>query len=578
MLPHYDQRAIEVSLGGYTTRGIKQENQDAFAAKNPESMGARHTKGVVACLADGVSACTEAQKASTTAVTTFIEDYYSTPETWNVRQSAARVLNSLNGWLFHNGQQGLDPQSGLVTTFSGVVFKSTTAHIVHVGDSRVYRLRDDELICLTRDHVNRVRRNETYLVRALGMDNLLEVDYQQKTLQNQDIYMLTSDGVHEFIQDESIKQLIRESTNLEVAAKAVVHRALENGSDDNLSCLFIKIDYLPVSDIDEVHRQLTQLAIPPVLKVGHKIDSFEILRILHNGTRSHVYLAQHKITKKNYILKAPSENYSDDPQYLEGFIREEWVGRRINHPLVMKIYSRPERSQFLYHVCEYIPGRTLRQWIYDNPNPELSDVRAMTEKLIKCIRVLQRGGMVHRDLKPENIIIDDKGHAHLIDFGTVQVDSLDEMTSPLSGEVPVGSLNYIAPEYLHGERGYHYSDIFSLGVMVYEMLTGHLPYRVSEDKQWDSRRYRRWDYISASHWRDDVPRWLDLTLQKSCNANVKDRYQVMSEFLTDLSSPNSDLVKKYREQPLVKRYPVRFWQVVSGLLFIALIVQGWYFS
>ena len=578
MIPLYDQRSVEVSLGGYTTKGVKEENQDAFAAKQPESIGVRHTKGIVACIADGVSVCTEAQKASTTSVTTFIEDYYSTPETWSIRQAAARVLNSLNSWLFYNGQQGNDPGRGLVTTFSGIVFKSNTAHLVHVGDSRIYRYREGELICLTRDHVHKSGGDKSFLVRAMGMDNLLEVDYQAKNLHLNDVYLLSTDGLHEFVSSSEMQACLASDENLETAAKSIVDRALANGSDDNVSCLLVKIDHLPTSDIDEVHRQLTQLVIPPVLKVGHKLDNFEILRVVHNGTRSHVYLAQSKVTKKQYILKAPSENFSEDAQYLEGFIREEWVGRRINHPLVMKIYPRPQGSPFLYHVCEYIPGVTLRQWMFDNPSPSLAKVRLMTESIIKAIRVLQRGGMVHRDLKPENVLVDTKGHAHLIDFGTIQVDSLDEIKSPLAGEVPVGSLNYIAPEYLLGNEGYHYSDIFSLGVMVYEMLTGKLPYKTSDSQQWDAQKHQSWDYIPASRWRSDVPRWLDLTLEKACHASVEKRYHVLSEFLTDLSSPNAELIRRFDAQPLIKRNPLLVWKSISALLLVLLLIESWYLS
>ncbi len=570
-------QVLSVDVGGYTSAGLKERNEDAFAARLPDSQGVVNYKGIVACVADGVSCSENAQQASLTSVTQFIEDYYSTPDSWSVKKSAARVLTSLNSWLFHHGQQSDLRHNGLVTTFSGAIFKSTTAHLLHAGDSRIYRFRDGRLKQLTRDHAHKQYGHKSFLTRALGMDSRLEVDYHQVSLQVGDLLVMTSDGVHEYLNlEESIELLTDTQNGLEAAAKASVERALANGSDDNLSCLLVRVTSLPQADVNEVHRQLTELTIPPVMDVGNKIDQFEVLRVIYSGTRSHLYVVKDSQTGKEFVLKAPSENFSEDPQYLEGFIREQWVGRRLNSPWVMKIFERPHESPFLYHLCEYIDGITLRQWMHDNPCPSFDAVREMTDSIIRGVRVFQRMGMVHRDLKPENVMITQQKKAVIMDFGTVQVDGLEEISSPLSEEVPVGSVDYIAPEYLRGEKGLYYSDIFSVGVMVYEMLTGKLPYKTSVAQQRNPQRYQDWRYLSARMHRKDIPLWLDLALEKACAESPSQRYHVMSEFLSDLSTPNSQLLADRETAPLMQRNPLLFWQWVSALLFVAVLVEAWF--
>jgi protein phosphatase len=386
--------------------------------------------------------------------------------------------------------------------------------------------------------------------------------------------LLSTDGVHGTLTNaELAAHLVAPIENLEHRAKQIVDDALRKGSDDNLSCLLLRVDNLPLADIDEVHRQLTQLAIPPALEPGQRIDGLRVQRVIHNGTRSHLYLVQDEASGTHYVLKAPSPNFADDAQYLEGFIREQWVASRVQHAGVMKIFPRPEHSPFLYLLCEYIEGQTLRQWLFDNPNATLETVRNIVRDIISALRALQRTHMTHRDLKPENIMLTGTGHIKLIDFGTVHIGGFDDVASPLNDEVPVGSVDYIAPEYLLGENGAFTSDIFSLGVIVYEMLTGVLPYKLSANRQRNLRHLREYQYIPARERRRDIPQWLDLALQKATHPDARLRYQALSEFMHDLCTPNQDLVRTHQHTPLIQRNPIRFWQGTTLILLIAVIAQ-----
>ncbi len=567
------EATLQVSFGGYSSAGCKQQNEDAFAAYAP-SGSAKVLKGAAACIADGASCSENAQLASQMSVTTFLDDYYSTPDSWAVKTAIARVLSSLNNWLYHQGQQVSYRHDSLVTTFSGIICKSTTAHIFHVGDSRVYRLRNGVIEQLTTDHSHLQKGKKTFLTRALGIDSHLEVDYQQHDMLLGDLFVMTTDGLHDFLTLKAAASILNDSTlDLEQKAEALVKAALQNGSDDNLTCLCVCIDQLPNEDLDEAHRKLTQLTIPPVLDVGMKIDGYEVLNVLHSGTRSHVYMVKKIDSLQQYVLKAPSQNFAEDPLYLEGFIREQWVGRRLNHNGVMKIYPRDDNSQFLYHLCEPVEGQSLRQWMFDNPKPSLTEVRDIVQKIVQAMRVFQRAGMVHRDLKPENIMLNAHKQVKIIDFGTVLVDGLEEIGSMINDNTPVGSVNYIAPEYVLGARGQAQSDLFSLGVITYEMLTGKQPFDLHNAHRRLPTHLHQWQYRSLRALRKDLPAWVDLTLEKATAPNLRDRYLALSEFVSDLTVPNESMVKKFASAPLLDRNPTAFWKGVSVVLLVLLILQ-----
>ncbi len=583
--PKTKERTLSVVYGGFSTAGAKERNEDAFAAYLPADR-LRLSKGAVASIADGVSCSDNAQVASQTSVTTFIQDYLSTPETWDVKTSASRVLSALNSWLFHQGQSSLARHNGFVTTFSAVILKSTTAHLLHCGDSRVYRYRDKLLVQLTSDHLLQQSNGNATLTRALGMDSQLQMDYQQRSLRVGDILMFTTDGIHTSLThselvahlqvfDNPALTMIGEGGNvaLENVARKLADDAREAGSSDNLTCLLVRVIELPVADLEESHRKLTELVIPPALEPGNKLDGYTVTKILHSGSRSHLYLATHLRFRQKFVLKVPSTNFAEDTQYLEGFLREQWVGRRVDNAGIMKIYEPVPDSKFLYHICEFVEGMTLRQWMYDNPRPDLQKVRELARQIAACLRIFQRMGMLHRDLKPDNIMLTTNGEIKLIDFGTVQVNGLQDVTLPLTENVPVGTADYMAPEYLLGEKGQHRSDIFSFGVVLYEMLAGGLPFNSPPTDRHRIQNYNFWKYQSALAKRKDLPLWVDLALQKACAARPSQRYAALSEFLHDLEVPNQQLLAQRESAPLIEKNPVRFWQVIAAILAVVIILQ-----
>jgi len=558
-----------MDIGCHSTAGVKHENQDSVNFSIPTDQSLEN-KGIVAVLADGVSSSEAAKQASDTAVKSFISDYYSTPDTWGTKKSCQQVVSAINSWLYKQGSTHANELKGWVSTFDAIIFKSTTAYIVHIGDSRVYRLRDGELTQMTKDHITWLNSERSYLSRALGVDTALQIDFKTEALQEGDIYLQTSDGVHEFLKEaDIIKLLLSEQTSTEKAQR-LVEKAIANQSDDNLSAQVSKVNRLPNATKQEVYDKLTELPFPPELLPGMKIDGYEILQEINLSARSQIYLAKDMENGKQIILKTPSENYSDDPWYLDGFVREEWIGQRLKHPSLMKTYKSKTKKQFLYFTTEYIKGQTVSQWISAYPNPEISTVIDYIEQLASALRAMHRQDVIHQDLKPDNVMINESNRIKIIDFGAVHAAGLAELASVLQRQHPKGTLNYTAPEYLMGESGSKRSDIFSLGVICYEMLTGKLPFKEKIANKFQLKSYEHMQYIPLKKHRPDLPEWLDSVLKKACAPNPTKRYGLLSEFVHDLKTPK-DVIVKNEYEPLLERNPLLFWQGLSATLLFTLI-------
>lgn len=560
---------LKIYAGHFTDKGKKASNQDCLGARAAEA-GLLQTKGFAAAIADGVSSSEYGGEAAAACVRGFLADYFSTSESWSVKKSAQQIFTALNGWLYRQSSQQTAAHRGRVTTLTTIVFKSTTAHIFHIGDSRVYLLRQGSLEQLTTDHRTWVSAEKSYLSRAMGIDMQLQIDYKRIAIEVGDIFIMSTDGLHDFINERDFPQIIHACKgDLDKAAQVLVRKALDNDSDDNVSCQILRVDELPHQNAEEVYKQLTELPFPPELSEGMILDGYKIVRELHSSSRSQLYLAVDSDTGLQVVIKTPSMNYVDDPAYVDRFTMEEWVGRRIDNPHVLKLYEPTRRRRCLYHVAEFLPGQSLRQWMTDNPRPSLEDVRTAMEQLSQGLQAFHRQEMLHQDLKPENVVMDKSGTYKIIDFGSVKVAGIAEIESPVVSNALLGTKNYTAPEYLTKQPISNASDIFSLGVMCYEMLSGHLPYGESPSN-WNPKHWAHLNYIPLTDYRDDIPRWVDACLRKAVNPEGRKRYSELSEFLYDLRNPNNALVYE-DHRPLLQKNPVRFWQCVSGGLTLVIL-------
>ena len=565
---------LKISIGQYSDKGRKETNQDFHGICVPTEPQLS-SKGIAIAVADGISSSEVSHIASQSAVTGFLEDYYCTSESWSVKTSAERVLVATNSWLHAQTQQSqyrYDKDRGYVCTLSVMVIKSTTAHIFHVGDSRVYQLRDGALDQLTDDHRVWVSPDQSYLSHALGINPQLEIDYQTLSVEKGDVFVFSTDGVHEHADPNFIISAIQSSEgDLDQVAKSVVEEAYRKGSADNLTIQIVRVEEVPSPEANEIYRQVSELPFAPLLEARMNFDGYQIVRELHASSRSHIYLAVDGDTNQTVVIKTPSIDLQGDPAYLERFLMEEWIARRINSAHVLKPCLQTRKRHYIYVATEFVDGQTLAQWMIDNPKPDLETVRGIVDQIAKGLQAFHRLEMLHQDLKPDNIMIDGTGTVKIIDFGATRVAGMMEVSTPIEQINLLGAAQYAAPEYFLGENGTSCSDIFSLGVIAYQMLSGKLPYGAEVPKSRTRAAQRKLEYKSVLSDDREIPAWIDEAIMKAVHPDPRKRYDELSEFVFDLHHPNSAFLSKTRP-PLIERNPVIFWQVVSLVLMIAIIV------
>lgn len=560
---HLDTQ-LSVDVGQLSVAGVKRDNEDAIGIRIPTG-STLVNKGVVAIVADGVSAAEAGKEASHTAVSSFISDYFSTHDAWAVKTSGLKVLTALNRWLYAQGQNYPSAEKGYITTFSALILKSSSAYLFHVGDSRIYRLRDGKLEQVTLDHSAPVGNGHRYLSRALGIDARLEVDFHRLDLEAGDRYLLTTDGVHDWLNQSRIERAIQNNTSPQDSCQALIDEALAAGSDDNLSAQLIHVQQAGAAERSDVLKSLASLPFPPPLQEGSEIDNWKVVKEIQATSRSEVYLVESLLDGSRAVLKAPSANYEDDAAYIERFIQEEWIGMRIHSAHVVNVI-RPRKRQYLYYLTDYVEGPTLAQLIKERTRLPVTDARNIIMQVTSGLRAFHRKDCLHQDIKPDNIIYTDTG-VKIIDFGSVHISGISEIESHIEREKQLGTADYSAPEYMLGEPTSPSSDQFSLGVLAYELLTGQHPFGSSYAQAKNSQSLSKLVYKPASELNPLVPVWIDGAIGKTLQIDPKNRYESLSEFVQDLKKPNSRYIDK-RPKPLIDQNPLRFWQTLAALLLL----------
>lgn len=554
--------SLNVTLAQYSSKGCKSINQDAHGAVIP-SNSLCTSKGIALALADGISSSDISHIASHLAVRAFLADYFSTPESWSVRQSVQRVLAATNSWLHSQTKRNTHNQDrGYVCTIAALVIKSTTAHVFHVGDSRVGRIRNNSLEWLTTDHRIQVSRSQSYLSRALGVNAHLEIEYQRHDIQEGDFLLLSTDGVHDYVSSSFICQTLHHE-DLDCAAEVIANEALVNGSTDNLTIQLLRINTLSADGLTDIRWQSGRLPLPPSFHTGMLLDSYKLINPLHASHRSHVWLAHDTLNNHQVVIKTPSIDMLSDSRFLESFLTEEWIAKMVNNPHVLKAYGETHRRLSLYSVSEYIEGQTLTQWMTKNPRPNLDTVRGITDQIVTGLRSLHRKSIIHQDIRPDNIIINQTGKITLIDFGSALVAGLSEI-----GSLPAfaGTEQYSAPEHFIGEPSTWQSDLFSVGTITYQMLTGHLPYGTRVASIRNHSELNTLEYQSALEHNADLPTWLDGVLSKAVHPLAEKRHSALSEFIFDLHHPPTFYQKPTPR--FLEKNPAFFWQIACIFLFL----------
>ena len=568
---------LSVSIGAFSCAGVKDANQDFHGALVPGD-DLLATKGVALVLADGISSSALGATAAETAVKSFLTDYFATSEAWSTRTSGQRVIAATNSWMHAQNLRGpvsrlSDEQreQGMVCTFDALVVRSRTAHLFHVGDGQIACVRQGRLEILTEPHRVYLGGGESYLARALGIDRDVEIEYRSQPILPGDVLLLTSDGVHEYLPASAFVEAASRP-DADEGARWLVEAALGAGSRDNLTAQLVRIESLPQGELADVAASDGELPPAPLLDAGQVFEGYAVLRTLHAGHRSHVYLARDTHTGQRVVLKAPSTESAADPDAVRSLLLEEWIARRVSHPHVLGAPPARGLRRHAYAVTDYLEGESLEHWAYAGALRDPADVRSVIRQVASGLQALHRREILHRDVRPANVMIDAEGTARIIDFGSARVAGLEDPET-LPGDARfAGTLQFTAPEIWLGHPATRQSDLWSLGALAYYLLTRELPYGTHLAAARTRAAQRKLRYVPASERNPQVPDWMDAAIARAVALDPARRYAELSEFTYDLAHPNPSL-DPVAARTVLERRPERVWQAISALLAAALAVS-----
>lgn len=548
-----------------TRQGGCRDNQDFTAIMTP-SKSELALGGIVAAVADGMGGARGGRVAAELCVRGFMEAWYGLPQTLAVEQKVRRALGSINRWLYAQGRS--DPAlCGMGTTFSAVIFLGRRAHLVHVGDSRIYRLRNDHLELLTRDHTPSGHGQDHILLRAVGLEPELRIDYCEVALEAHDRFLLSSDGLCVLKQAE-MARLLQARTTPELSVEALADRALALGSQDNVTVLMADVISLPAADRHRLRQVIDVLPVRDLPREGDMVDGFRLEYGLSSGRYSRLFVASDTMhTAQRVVLKFPHPRVVSEREYHDAFLREAWIGARVKSPWVVHVLEQPEsRQTCLYSVMTFHQGITLEQWLDRHGHLGLAAGIDLALKLCRAVHALHRQGIVHRDIKPDNVLLTGDGGLKLLDLGIARLPAWDE-----EADAPVpGTPSYMAPELFQGERGTVASDLFALGVTLYRLFSRTYPY--GEMEPFSAPRL-----VSPkplTHHRPDLPAWLDRVVARAIDVKPSARYADSIELACELESGlalGGGKPHPSRPPSCYERNPLLFWKLTAVLLFFGLI-------
>lgn len=581
--------AFEIDIGFTSLTGSKASNEDFCAALMPQK--GEEGRGSIVAIADGVSAGGMGREAAQTTVTSLVRDYFGTPETWDTTVALDRIIGAQNAWLAGVNRRR-HPAMGL-TTLTALVLRGQSYTLAHVGDSRAYRVRGAAVELLTQDHAVNHPDFRHQLLRAVGQQDHVVVDYSQGDLLVGDVFVLLTDGVHGSVRaDVLAKRLVALATAEPVASaqawsQQLVDAALADGSDDNVTAMVVRVQGLMASTLHDAQRLALSLPIPPRMRVGDVLDGLVVTALVADNGINVLYKVAPVApvipvgdSARHYVLKTLHPARAHDAEERGMLAHEAWLaqrmqsGRAADHLVRLHevLPSGQPRSAF-YLLYDWHSGETLEQLLAGGTRFGIQQAVAAATQTAQALCRLHRQCVIHRDIKPANLHQGEDGVLRVLDLGV----ALSGRACAVMRRLHAGTPSYINPEQwgfgaLKPEGSEEppdaQSDLFALGVTLYQLLTRKLPY--GEVLPYQVGRYYR-DPVAPSRINPEVPIWLDHVLLKAVARDKRKRFETAEEFLLALQRGASRPLTVPQGTPLIQRDPTAIWKLALG---VSLLFNG----
>ena len=541
---------LRVDLGHTSLSGPRPRNEDYCAGATPEGQELEN-KGIVVAVADGVGGHANGREASEYCVRSLLADYYATPDTWSVPQALEKVIGALNRWLHAHSRRARD-NAGMATTLSTLVLRGRRYVLAHVGDTRIYRLRNGELTLLTSDHVWEHPELNNVLSRAVGLDGTLSIDFSDGELAVGDRFLIASDGVWGALGETRMLKELSENLSAEDIATRLAGAAVDTGAQDNCTALVLTILELPPDGLRDTLARIGALPLPPRMKPGEALDELQVVEVMHESRVTLLYRVKSLANAQDYVLKTLRDDADDADT--AALAHEEWLARRVTSADFPQIVHWPQRAH-LYYLMSWHEGASLARHLEQGRRFTAAEATDLVTKALKALSVLHRLAIIHRDIKPDNLHLGADGRLRILDLGVAASDGQDaaeqfnEINNP-------GTPSYMAPELFAGETekqsANESTDLYAVGVTLYHLLTRKYPY--GEIEPFQTPKFG--DPLPPTRYRPDIPDWLESVILKAVARNPAARFETCEEFILALERGAQRPLRVARRTPLLQRDPI----------------------
>jgi len=474
--------------------------------------------GAIAIVCDGVGSALKGEVAAKETVNYLINALKNRPKSWDMQKTILHFINNINQTLYQKSINEYQ-RPEFITTLALVVIEGGRIYGANIGDSRIYLLRDNKLKQLSIDHT--LLNNQSHiLTSAIGLEEQISPYYFENNLQINDKILLCSDGLYNELNKKELIQGI--NTHASFLVKLASKKYNDNLPDDTTAIV------LKINKIDEkIKLKNKNLIIKNSYKKDEVIDGYKLIKPLANHKR--VWIC----SKKNqfFVIKFAPALANEDDNLLDAFVKEVWHAKNIKAGFFVKT-AVPNNRTHRYYIMQYIEGINLEEKIKRKPL-SIDSAIELAKFMLKSAQFLISKNLVHGDIKPQNIMIYknrfNKESFKFIDFGSV--------TQNFSLINKAGTPSYIAPERFRGAPISEQSEIFAIGVVLYEVLTKKLPYKEIEPFQNPKFNSPK----PPSKINPKIPPWLDSIILKAIEIEPSKRYTHYSNMLHDLNNPQKVL-------------------------------------
>ena len=543
---------MELIYGQISSVGpVRDNNEDCLGFWQPDDLEEQRNRGAAVVVADGVGGHAGGEVASQLAVQRSLETFQEFKPGVSPRQALWQMFTAANVAVYDRGMEDRKVQGRMATTLTIALLRNDEITIGHVGDCRAYLVQEGRVRQITDDHTYAAMQRKLGLIseqeaanselrcmlmRSMGKDPVVQVDYYTVQVKRGDYLVQCTDGLHQCITEEEIGEIVTHAPPIE-ACRRMVALAEKRGTEDNLSVQVVQIERveqvayyrgLPI-------YQEAEVPMSHEMEVGQILDSrFHITEVVSRSGMASIFKAQDLKTGATVAVKVPFMQFESDPAFFTRFQREEAIGATLNHPYILHVVPVEEKSR-PYIVMEFLKGQTLRQAMRNMQRLPVDYALDVTRRVCEALEYLHQQQVIHRDLKPENIMLCEDGSIRIMDFGIAKSAGLRRLTfTGFSGTM--GTPDYMAPEQVKGKRGDARTDLYSLGAMLYEMLTGQVPFEGSNPYVIMNARLTG-DAVSPRKLNPEISPQLEEIVLHAMEEKPFNRYASAAEMKADLDNP-----------------------------------------